>query len=372
MLVAVCAAVLGLAACGGGGGGADENASTVISQTFSGKKEVKSGKLNMNVTANIEGTGAASALNEPVSLKLAGPFQSRGTDALPEVDLDLSVSGGGQTFTAGALTTGDEAFISYQGTDYRVPDSQFRQYKRKIERDARRNKEQDNAFDFAKLGINPRNWIKDPKNEGTEEVGGAQTIHISAGVDVKAFVDDLDDVLGRAASLGVQNQQLPTKLTEKQKAQIEKSIQDVRFDMWTGEDDKILRRVEVEFGFKLPKDLQQDAQGVQSGNVKMALEIADVNKEQDIKAPSNARPLSELQSTLGVGGALGGLGGSSGSGSSGGGSGSSSGSSGGSSGGGSSSGGSAPAPPAAGEPTSAPGAASPTSTPSAPRNTSTA
>ena len=110
----------------------------------------------------------------------------------------------------------------------------------------------------------------------------------------------------------MRNQQLPSKLSEKQKTQIEKAIQDVRFDMWTGEEDKILRRVEVEFGFKLPKDLQQDAQGVQSGNIKLALEIADVNKEQEIKPPSNARPLSELQSTLGVGGALGGLGGSSG------------------------------------------------------------
>jgi hypothetical protein len=336
--IAVTAAVLGLAACGSDAGGADENASTVINQTFSGKKEVKSGKLDMNVTAKLEGSGAAAALDEPVSLKLAGPFQSRGNEALPEVDLDLSVSGGGQTFTAGALTTGEAAFISYQGTDYRVPESQFKRYKRRIEADARDNKKQDNSFDFARLGINPRDWIENPKNEGTEEVGGADTIHVSAGVDVGAFVDDLDNLLGRASSLGVKNQQLPTNLTEAQKTQIEKAIQDVRFDMWTGEQDKILRRIEVEFGFELPKALQQDAQGVERGNVKLALEIADVNKEQDIKPPSDARPLSELQNTLGVGGALGGLGGSSGSGSgssggsSGGGSGSGSGSSGGGSG----------------------------------------
>ena len=337
--IAVIAAVLGLVACGSDGGGADENASQVIKDTFNGKKQVKSGKLDMNVTAKLEGSGAAAALNEPVTLKLAGPFQSRGNDALPEVDLDLSVSGGGQTFTAGALTTGDAAFISYQGTDYRVPEGQFQRYKRQIERDARRNKERDNSFDFARLGINPADWIENPKNEGTEEVGGAQTIHVSADVDVNAFVDDLDNVLGRAASLGVRNRQLPTNLSDRQKNQIEKAIQDVRFDMWTGEDDKILRRVEVEFGFVLPKDLQQDAQGVERGNIKMALEIADVNKEQDIKAPSDARPLSELQSTLGVGGALGGLGGSSGGDSGSSGSGSSSGGGSGSSGGGSSSGG---------------------------------
>ena len=336
--VAVIAAVLGLAACGGDGGGGDEDATAVINETFSSKKEVNSGKLDMGVTAKLEGTGAAAQLDEPVSIKLSGPFQSRGEDALPEVDLDLSVSGGGQTFTAGALTTGDAAFISYQGTDYRVPANQFQRYKRQIERDARRDKNKSNNFSFAQLGINPRDWIENPKNEGTQDVGGAKTIHVSADVNVAAFVNDLDDLLGRAASLGVQNQQLPKELTQRQKDQIEEAIQEVRFDLWTGEEDKILRRIEVEFGFDLPRDLQRDAQGVQRGTVEMALEIADVNKDQTITAPSDARPLSELQSALGLA-SLGGLGGSGG-GSSGGGSSSGGSSGGGSSGGGSSGGGS--------------------------------
>ncbi|HZO58733.1 MAG TPA: hypothetical protein VFB51_03480 [Solirubrobacterales bacterium] len=332
--MATLAAVLGLAACGGdGGSGSDENATTVINETFSSRKNVNSGKLDMSVTAQLEGTGAAAQLDDPVTIKLAGPFQSRGKDALPEVDLDLSVSGGGQTFTAGALTTGEAAFISYQGTDYRVPDNQFRRYKRQIERDAKRDN-QDNSFSFAQLGINPRDWIENPKNEGTQDVGGAKTIHVSADVNVAAFVDDLDNVLRRASSLGVQNQQLPQDLTERQKKQLEEAIQDVRFDLWTGEEDKILRRIEVEFGFDVPRALREDTQGVERGNVKMALEIADVNQEQTINPPSDARPLSELQSTLGLG-SLGGLGGSGDSGgSSGGGSGG-----GGSSGGGSSGGG---------------------------------
>jgi len=312
--------VLGIAACGSDGGGGDEDARAVINETFSGKKDVNSGKLEMGVTARLEGTGPAANLDEPVSLKLSGPFESRGNDALPEVDLDLSVSGGGQTFTAGAMTTGDAAFISYQGTDYEVPAGQFRRYKRQIERDARRDRNRDNNFSLAALGINPRDWIENPKNEGTKEVGGAETIHISADVDVAAFVNDLDDLLGRASDLGVQNQQLPQELTRKQKQQIADAIQEVRFDLYTGKDDKILRRVEVDFGFELPQDLREDAQGVESGSVEMALEIADVNEEQQITAPKDARPLSELQSTLGVGALGGSTGSGSGSGSSGGGS----------------------------------------------------
>ena len=56
----------------------------------------------MNVTAELEGKGAAAQLDEPVSVKVAGPFQSRGRRRAAGVDLDLSASGGGQNFTAGA------------------------------------------------------------------------------------------------------------------------------------------------------------------------------------------------------------------------------------------------------------------------------
>ena len=161
---------------------------------------------------------------------------------------------------------------------------------------------------------------------------------MTADVNVAAFVNDLDDLLGRASSLGVQNQQIPRNLTDRQKKQIEEAIQDVQFDLWTGEEDKILRRIELEFGFDVPKNLQQDTQGVERGTVKMALEIADINEDQEIKVPTDARPLSELQSSLGLAGSLGGSSGGTSGGSSGGGSSGSGSSGGGSSGGGGSAG----------------------------------
>ena len=69
--------------------GADENAQQLINQTFSGKKKVDSGKLNMNLTREAEGhRRRRPSSRSPVSLKLTGPFQSRGEDELPEVDLD--------------------------------------------------------------------------------------------------------------------------------------------------------------------------------------------------------------------------------------------------------------------------------------------
>ena len=303
MLVAVCAACSASPPAVVAAVAATRTPSTVISETFSGKKEVNSGKLNMNVTANIEGTGAAAALNEPVSLKLAGPFQSRGNDALPEVDLDLSVSGGGQTFTAGALTTGDEASSATRAPTTRCPTTSSGATSARSSATRAATRSSSNSFDFAQLGINPRDWIKDPKNEGTEEVGGAETIHISADVDVAAFVDDLDDVLGRAASLGVAEPAAPAASSpDSRRSRSRRRSRTCSFDMWTGKDDKILRRIEVEFGFKLPKNLQQRRAGRRERQREDG--ARDRRRQRgaaDQGADSDARPLSELQTSSGWG-----------------------------------------------------------------------
>jgi hypothetical protein len=345
LALALIVPTLVLAACGGEDGGSNESAQQLIDQTFSGEKKVDSGKVNMDLSAKLEATGAAaSQLEGPITLKLTGPFQSRGEDKLPEVDFDMTISAGGQKFTAGAVTTNDQAFIGYQGTNYRIPKDQFERYKRQVERESRQQgNEQQNQFDLASLGVNPRDWLSNPTKEGEEEVGGAQTEHVSADVRIGALLKDVNDLIRRAGRLGLENEQVPQRIPERTMRQIEESVKQAQFDLWTGKDDKIMRRLEIEFSFDLPEELQTQAQGVSGGTVDIKVEIADLNKDQEIEVPKQARPLSELQNQLGIG-ALGlgeGLGGGSSGGSSGGGSsggspgGSSGGGSGGSSGGGS-------------------------------------
>ena len=320
LVLLLCASLL--ASCGGddGGGGTDESAQQLINQTFSGEKKVDSGKVSMDLSAKLEATGAAaSQLEGPIALKLTGPFQSRGEDKLPEVDFDMTVSASGQKFTAGAVTTTEEAFISYQGTDYKIPQRQFERYKRQVERDARNNNDQQNQFDLATLGVNPRNWLSNPKKVGEEDVGGAETVHVSSDVRIGALLEDLNDLIRRASRLGLQDQQVPERIPRNTMRQIEESVRAAKFDLWTGKDDKIMRRLEIEFSFDTPEDLQSQAQGVEGGTVDIKVEIADLNEDQEIKVPEKARPLSELQNQLGIG-ALG-LGEGLGGGSSGGGSG---------------------------------------------------
>ena len=299
-----------------------EDAQKVVNETFNGKKKVDSGKLTLDASAKLDASGAAGQqLKDPVTLKVGGPFQSRGETELPALDLDLVVGGAGQDFSAGAVSTGEKGYISYQGKDYAVPDKIYQQYKSSFSAQQKKDKSK-NQLDLAALGIDPQKWLTNPKNEGVEKVAGADTIHVSAGVNVGALLDDVNDLLKRSDQLGLtqqQRQQLPTKLSPSAKKQIQDSVKTAKVDIFTGKDDKTLRRLELEVSFDLPQNLRSQSQGLNGGDVKLNVELADLNQKQDIKPPANARPWSELQQQLGLsalaGGGSGGLlGGSSGSG----------------------------------------------------------
>jgi hypothetical protein len=318
--MAVALLALGISACGGddggsGGGGGDDDVNAVLKETFSKEKKIDSGKLSVNLTAKLEGVQQISG---PISVKVSGPFENVGENRFPRVDLDLTASASGQTFRAGAVSNGDKGFVSFQGTNYVLPDSQFRQLKRQVEQAAKQN-DDSSSPEFGALGINPRNWLKDAKEVGTENVAGAETTHISADVDVAKLLDDVDHLLKRSGELGLnqqQQQQLPKSIPESTKKQIIDAVKEASFDLYTGKDDKTLRRLDLEVAFEVPEDARKDVQGLKSGNIDFSIEISDLNQGQKIVAPKNARPLKELQQQLGATG-FGSLGGSSGSGSTG-------------------------------------------------------
>jgi hypothetical protein len=314
---------IAIAACGGGGG-SGENVNTVLDQTFRGEKKLDSGKLNLNATAKLEG---AAQLQGPVTLKMTGPFEGLNqkvadTGKIPEADLQISAGAAGQEFNAGFTSTGDQVFVNFRGTDYVLPDSQFRRLVRQLDR-AQKKDANSKSPDLSTLGIEPNNWLKDANDEGTADVGGTETIHISGSVDVPKMLDDFDRLLKQAGKLNLSQQQLnqlPQGLPQSSRDQIQKAIEKADLDIYTGKDDKVLRKLVAKVKFNVPEDLRSQAGGLKSGEINLSLEIADINEPQSIEAPKSAKPLSELQKQLGSSGigSLGSQGGSgSGSGSSG-------------------------------------------------------
>ena len=112
-------------------------------------------------------TGAAAAqLEEPVvGEAVRVPSRAAARTQLPAMDLDLPRGAGGQNFTAGAISTGDEGFISYQGTYYRVPDEPFAQFKRRFERQQRQDKRQEQPS-TSRARHQPAELAQEPQERG--------------------------------------------------------------------------------------------------------------------------------------------------------------------------------------------------------------
>jgi hypothetical protein len=297
-----------LAGCGSGGGDKADSSTDVdqlLKDTFSGKKDIKSGKLDLALNADSGGQSFA--------VKITGPFESQGAGKLPKLDIDASLEGGGQSFTGGVTSTGDQAFVSYGGTDYAIPASVFQQFKAGFEQSA--NKSSNSNQSLASLGIDPRKWLTNAKNEGEAKVGDTDTIKITGDVDVPKLLDDVNAALQKVRSLGgAQASQLPAQLSEQDKKQAEDAIKDLSVEIYTGAEDKILRRMAV--AMKL--DVPQSAGGSsQQANLKFDLQLLDLNEGQEISAPENTKPFNQLLSKLqglGVPGLSAGGGSSSGSG----------------------------------------------------------
>ena len=320
LLALLATLVLGVAACGGDGGGdaasEDTDVDTLLTDTFSGKdKKIESGKLDVKLNVDAKG---AEGVNGPITMSVSGPFQSQGAKKLPKFDIDFAFEGAGQSIKAGLTSTGTKGFVNFQGSEYVVSDQVFQQFKAGYEQAQSQTKKNENQS-LSSLGLDPRQWLTNPKNAGEAKVGDDDTIKITGGVDVNKLLDDVNKALQKTKELGVQGtNQLPSQLTAEQKKQVTDAVKDPKVEIYTGKEDKILRRMVISLGIVAPEGSGSSG----SANIKFDLAISDLNEDQEISEPSGAKPFDQLLSQLG-GLGLGGLGAggaSGGSGSSGGGS----------------------------------------------------
>jgi hypothetical protein len=278
-----------IAACGGGGGN-NEDPTQVLRETFTNDKSITSGTFDLDFKVDANGGDNEGNLEA----KIGGPFQGQ-PGKFPQfaMDVSLKAEGGSQSFSgSGGLTsTGTGAFVNFQGTEYSVPQELFDQFTSTYAQlQAQSGSQTQGTGLLASLGINPVNWLTDLSNEGTEDIQGAQTIHISGKADVPRLVEDLKTIAAKAGS-AVGNIQ-PAQLDR-----LNSSVQSADFDIYTGEQDKILRRIKASIEVKPTAGTPGAPDSV---DIDFDLTFADVNKPQTIRAPSGAQPLSNLLNQFGI------------------------------------------------------------------------
>jgi hypothetical protein len=282
-----------LAACG------SEDPQKLINETFSGGKNVRSGKVDVSLRVTPHGSPQFS---QPFVVRVTGPLQSQGKGNLPKFDLGLAVSASGRSLSAAAVSTGQAGYVRVQGTAYQLSSSTFARLKQlyaQAQAQSQQAKSGRQQTTPAALGINPRSWLRDAKTEGSEPVGGTDTDHVSASIDVPKMLGDVNTALAKVHARGLpQAQQLPPSITPQQQKQITDAVKNASFDFWTGKDDKILRRLMIKLSFQVPAAERSRTRGVTGGDVGFDYKITELNKPQQVSAPPNAKPFSELGPAL--------------------------------------------------------------------------
>lgn len=317
----VCALALPIPAAIAGCGGDDsssEDPQTVLDETFNNDTQVTSGDLSLTASVKADGEQGGS-----FEASLSGPFQGDPNDenAVPQLDWTASLSGEGVgqsvDFNGGIVVTGDNAYVEYNNQAYEVGSKEFAQLRDQMaQQQSQGSSDAQGTFqeqcttaieqaggDAAACDIDFESWLTNVTNDGTEDVGGTSTIHISGDVDVQKMLSDIGNLASTipgASSQGIDPSQLGA---------VSGAVTDASFDVYSGADDHVLRKIDANLTIDPSQIAPEGAVPVSNIQVSFSVEIDGLNEQQTIEAPANAKPIDQLLSDVGIDpSTLGGLG----------------------------------------------------------------
>jgi hypothetical protein len=284
-----------LGACGGSSG----SAQSLLEDTFSGHTQIESGNVNLSFAVGATGSSAAT---KPLAVTLSGPFESAGAQKLPRFALQLQLSAAGHALQAGATSTGTALFVELAGTWFSTPDSTYSALQQGYAQATKSASSAKANSTFSSLGIEPGRWLSDPTEVGTTTIAGEPTVHLTASVDIPSFLADVSKLSQAGSALGL-GSPIPGSgaqgtLSATAVSELAKSIKSAHVNVYTGQSDHLLRRLEVDATVAGTAQTQAILGGLSSADVKVKLEFSDLNKPQTITAPSNPQPPSQLLPAL--------------------------------------------------------------------------
>lgn len=269
-LAVIVSLVAALGGCGGESG--TSNPGRALAETAANLGKIRSGTLHFELMVDPHEEGAA------FGFELAGPFRLPRPGELPVAKIDYTQTAGDQRETVTLISTGERAFVTVDGTTYELPASAAEQL---------RAGESGGGSGLEELRID--DWIRDPKSSDGGDVGGTDTDKIEAGLDVVAAANDLIEL-----ARGFGGPDLGT-IDGAEAEQLRDAVRDATLAVWTGDEDRLLRRLRIEADFdpQLPEGLEELARAAGS-KVTFELAIDDPNAPVEVHAPKDARPASEL------------------------------------------------------------------------------
>ena len=269
-VVMLAAALVAAAGCGGGSSG---DTSDAVTRTSTNLRDIQSGDLTFTFRAEDEGSRTGIDLEGPFALA-----ERRG--ALPVADLTYTQTANGQRATVTLISTGKKAYIEASGRAFVLPDAQTRSF-RAVSAPGK------HSSGLASLDV--ASWLVDPKLSDGGRLGGAETDHITATLDVVAAANDL--LALTAATRGGE----ATRIQGDDAERLEDAVDSSNVEVWTGKEDRLLRRLvlDLRLGSDVPEDLRSKLGSLGAPHVSLEFRIADPNGPVRVEAPAHAKPLPQ-------------------------------------------------------------------------------
>jgi hypothetical protein len=200
--------------------------------------------------------------------------------ALPVAKIAYTQIAGANKSTATFISTGTKAYAEVNGKAYELPSSATHALRQAAGGSG-------GSSTFGELRID--NWVKDSSVTDGGQVGGARTDRVSGDLDVVAAANGLLDLvrqLGRAAPA----------IEGDQAKQLENAVKASSFELWSGRDDHLLRRLllHADLGLDVPESLRRALGDVVGAKIDFELAVSNPNKPVSVAPPTNPLPSSQL------------------------------------------------------------------------------
>jgi hypothetical protein len=211
--------------------------------------------------------------------ELRGPFSFGQPGELPVLRMAYTQVTDGRRGTVTLVSTGRDAYAVVRGQTYTLSAEQTQEL-RSTSRELADGGLPDLPLD---------EWIVDADVQDGGRVAGVETDRVRGRLDV---VDTVNGLLEVARGFG---RDLP-RVDGRAASELRRATRSTLFDLHTGKDDRLLRRLrmEADFGFAVPEELRGRLGDLVGGRLAFRFGIARPNEPVAVAAPRNARPASEL------------------------------------------------------------------------------
>jgi hypothetical protein len=263
-LLSLFVAVAAIAAAGCSHGVGSESGQEVLAETSQNLGNIKSGDLALNLLFTANGGDRAG-------FDLEGPFQLRENEPA-EAQFDYTQIAGEKTGSQTFVLKDGKAYVTMRGVSYELPASTANQVTSTL------------GSSGGLATIDLTNWVQDPQLSDGGEVDGTETDKISGRLNV---ANVLSGLVAIASQVGGTTPLAP--LSGANAEEVRNAVKDASIDVYTGKDDRLMRKLEVTIHFAPAAPKVKDLLGA---SVRFTMDIANPNEPVTVETPTNAQPYS--------------------------------------------------------------------------------